>query len=215
MNQEPRTVLQVLRALVPERPLQGHEATGIAERQAARLLVIFNQVEPPVDVGLVAELPRIEVRVVPSQSIGSGLSGLTHWDRAKGRWIVAINREDSRTRRRFSLAHEFKHILDNPYINVLYSRGVTDKESEKRREEMCDYFAACLLMPRPWVKRLWAQGVQDPTGLATVFNVSPAAMERRLREMGLTEQRWTWRARRGDWPGAPIYFRKRALALAA
>jgi Zn-dependent peptidase ImmA (M78 family) len=208
MNQEPRTVLQVLRALVPERPLQEHEATGIAERQAARLLGIFNQVEPSVDVSLIGELPRIEVRVVPSSDIGSGLSGLTHWDRSKGRWCIAINRDDSRTRRRFSLAHEFKHILDNPYINVLYSAADSEKESEMRREDMCDYFAACLLMPRPWVKRLWAQGAQDATVLAATFNVSPAAMDRRLQELGLIEQRRTWRTRR-----APIYFRKTALAL--
>jgi hypothetical protein len=92
MNHEPRTVLQALRALMPGRTLQEHEATGVAERQAGRLLVIFNQVEPPVDVGLIAELPRIEVRVVPSQSIGSGLSGLTHWDRAKGRWVRHCSR---------------------------------------------------------------------------------------------------------------------------
>jgi Zn-dependent peptidase ImmA (M78 family) len=57
---------------------------------------------------------------------------------------------------------------------------------------MCDVFAACLLMPRPWVKRLWAQGVQDLAVLAAVFNVSPAAMDRRLQELGLTEPRGRW-----------------------
>jgi Zn-dependent peptidase ImmA (M78 family) len=212
MNQEPRTVLQVLRALVPERSLQEHEATGIAERQAVRLLDIFNQFEPPVNVGLIAELPRIEVRVMPNQDLGSGLSGLTHWDRSKGRWVVAINRDGSRTRRRFSLAHEFKHILDNPFINVLYSVAGNEKESEKRREDICDFFAACLLMPRPWVKRLWAQGMQDAAVLAAVFNVSPAAMDRRLQELGLTPPRKRYHMRRDSWP---TYFRKSALALAA
>ena len=56
---------------------------------------------------------------------------------------------------------------------------------------MCDYFAACLLMPRPWVKRLWAQGAQDAAVLAATFNVSPAAMNRRLQDLGLVEPRRT------------------------
>jgi hypothetical protein len=201
MNQEPRTVLQTLRALVPERALQDHEATGIAERQATRLLGIFNQQEPPVDVGLIAGLPRTEVRVVPNREIG-GLSGLTQWIRPEGRWLIAINRDDSKTRRRFSLAHEFKHILDNPYINVLYSAS---DDKEKRKEAMCDFFAACLLMPRPWVKRLWASGVQDTDVLAATFVVSPAAMDRRLQELGLIERRQRFRTRRDNWP---TYFRK-------
>lgn len=213
MNQEPRTVLQALRALMPGRTLQEHEATGVAERQATRLLSIFNQVEPPVDVGLIAELPRIEVRVVASQKIGSDLSGLTHWDRSKGRWVVAINRDDSRTRRRFSLAHEFKHIVDNQHIHVLYA-AASEQESDKRREDACDWFAACLLMPRPWVKRLWAQGVQDVAVLAAVFTVSPAAMDRRLRELGLTPQRHNWQMQRGGWPSAPTYFRMSAPTIA-
>lgn len=214
MNHDPTTTLQTLRALVPGRPLEHHEALGLAERQAIRLLDILGQYEPPVDVGLIAELPRIKVQVVPSGNLGNELSGLTHWDRSKGRWVVAINRDDSRTRRRFSLAHEFKHIVDNQHINVLYP-AASEKESQKRREDMCDYFAACLLMPRPWVKRLWTQGIQDVAVLAAVFNVSPAAMDRRLQELGLTQQRRNWRMQRDEWPSAPTYFRTTALFLTA
>ena len=119
MNQDPRTILQSLRALVPARGLQHHEAQGVAERQAMRLLAILEQREPPVDVGLIAELPRIEVRVVPNRDL-AGLSGMTQWLKQQSHWLIAVNRDDSQTRRRFTLGHEFKHILDNPYINVLY-----------------------------------------------------------------------------------------------
>src|SRR5689334_826665 len=170
MNQDPRTILQSLRALVPARGLQHHEAQGVAERQAMRLLVILEQRQPPVDVGLIADLPRIEVRVVPNRDI-AGLSGMTQWLKKQSRWLIAVNRDDSQTRRRFTLGHEFKHILDNPYINVLYPKSEYAKLSaEERAEQMCDYFAACMLMPRPWVKRLWAQGVQDAAVLAATFN---------------------------------------------
>jgi len=78
MNHVPRTILQSLRAFVPARGLQHHEAQGIAERQATRLLSILDQHEPPVDVGLIAELPRMEVRVVRGRDL-AGLSGMTQW----------------------------------------------------------------------------------------------------------------------------------------
>jgi Zn-dependent peptidase ImmA (M78 family) len=212
MNQDPRTVLQRLRALTPARGLQHHEAQGVAERQATRLLVILEQSEPPVDVGLIAELPRIEVRVVPNRDL-AGLSGMSQWLKEQSRWLIAVNRDDAKTRRRFTLGHEFKHIVDNPYINVLYPGVEYARQSaEERAERMCDYFAACLLMPRPWVKRLWAQGVQDAAVLAATFNVSPAAMDRRLQDLGLIEARKRFRG----WTAEPqTYFRKGFVALAA
>lgn len=212
MNQDPKTVLQRLRALTPARGLQHHEAQGVAERQALRLLTILEQREPPVDVGLIAELPRIEVRVVPNRDL-AGLSGMSQWLKEQSRWLIAVNRDDAKTRRRFTLGHEFKHIVDNPFINVLYPRDEYARQSaEDRAERMCDYFAACLLMPRPWVKRLWAQGVQDGAMLAATFNVSPAAMDRRLQDLGLVEARKRFRG----WTSEPqTYFRRGFVALAA
>src|SRR6267378_3886438 len=100
MNKHPSSVIGSLRELMPARVLQDHEATGIAERQATRFLEIYDLTQPSVDVGLISELPRVRVRVEP----GLVDSGLTHWD--KGKWIIGINRNDSPTRRRFTLAHE-------------------------------------------------------------------------------------------------------------
>jgi Zn-dependent peptidase ImmA (M78 family) len=192
MNQDPKTIIREVRSLVPTRALQEHEAKGIAERQATRLLGLLDQHEPPVAVGLIAELPRIEVRVVPNRDL-AGLSGMSQWVRERGRWLIAVNRDDSQTRRRFTLAHEFKHILDNPFIAVLYPKAAYSGRSKKdAAEQMCDFFAACLLMPRPWVKRLWTAGTQDTEALAAVFNVSPAAMDRRLQDLGLVESRQRW-----------------------
>ena len=209
MNQDPKSILQSLRALVPARALQHHEAQGIAERQATRLLAILDQHEPPVDVGLIAELPRIEVRVVAGRDL-AGLSGMSQWLKEHGRWLIAVNRDDSQTRRRFTLGHEFKHIIDNPYINVLYPKSeYAAASAEERAERMCDYFAACLLMPRVWVKRRWAQGVQDPARLAATFNVSPAAMDLRLQQLGLVELRGRWRGQ-----VMRKYFREGPVAIA-
>jgi Zn-dependent peptidase ImmA (M78 family) len=54
-------------------------------------------------------------------------------------------------------------------------------------EQLCDFFAACLLMPRPWVKAMWASGVQDVVALAGHFEVSPQAMQVRLFQLGLMD----------------------------
>ncbi len=218
MDQDPRTILQSLRALVPARPLQHHEAQGIAERQATRLLAILDQRDTPVDVGLIAELPRIEVRVVPNRDI-AGLSGMSQWLKKDSRWLIAVNRDDSQTRRRFTLGHEFKHILDNPYINVLYPKSDYSKDSaDERAERMCDYFSACVLMPRAWVKRAWARGSQNTEALAAVFNVSPAAMDRRLQDLGLIESRQRWRKtlrEAMESPSVRSYFRPGPVIVAA
>ena len=218
MDQDPRTILQSLRALVPARPLQHHEAQGIAERQAMRLLAILDQRDTPVDVGLITELPRIEVRVVPNRDL-AGLSGMSQWLKKESRWLIAVNRDDSQTRRRFTLGHEFKHVLDNPYINVLYPKSEYGRESaEDRAERMCDYFSACVLMPRPWVKRAYTRGNQDTDALAAIFNVSPAAMDRRLQDLGLIESRQRWRTairEAIESPSVRSYFRTAVTVIAA
>lgn len=204
MNKHPSRVIANLRVLMPARALEDHEARGIAERQASRFLEIYDIRGPSVDVALICELPRVRVRVEP----GLVDSGLTHWD--GGKWVIGINRNDAQTRRRFTLGHEFKHILDHPFIHTIYNNE-KGTPSAKRAEQMCDYFAACLLMPRPWVKRLWTSGVQEPAVLAATFAVSPAAMNVRLQQLGLVEPRGRWHGRE-----ARPYFRSApAVALAA
>lgn len=183
----PTGLLGSLRALMPPRALEPHEAAGIAERQALKLLGLLDQHQPAVNVAAIAELPRVEVRVEPKLPI----SGFSQWSR--GRWLIGINQDDAPVRRRFTLAHEFKHVLDHPFIDRAYvdRRG---RPSEARAEAICDYFAACLLMPRPWVKQAWVGGIQDQRALAQLFGVSEAAMALRLRQLGVTTERRRWTA---------------------
>ncbi|WP_457028732.1 ImmA/IrrE family metallo-endopeptidase [Kitasatospora sp. P5_F3] len=161
-----------------------NEARAIAEAQAERLLELFEIKEPSVDVGRIAELPRVDVRIASPLPV----SGLTYWE--KSRWVVAIRRDDSTTRRRFTLAHELKHIIDHPYVDVLYpqtqaSDETTKGQAAKQVEAICDHFAACLLMPAAWVRRYWQQGLREVEVLARLFKVSPAAMTIRLGVLGL------------------------------
>jgi len=188
-----------LRSLVPERALTHIEALHFTELQATRLLNLVAISEPPVPSEVITGLPRIRVeRAFPLSA-----SGATRW--IKGRWVIVLNAGEPAVRQRFSLAHEFKHVLDSPFGQgrLLYpaTPGMT---SEQRVESTCDYFAACLFMPRVWVKRAWCGGTQDPQVLARRFGVSVQAMQIRLLALGLTEQ-----PRRC---GGRVYFRAAPVA---
>jgi len=177
-------LIRELRDLIPIRPLRFAEALRVAEIQAAKMLLLCGVEEAPVRETIITELPKLQVeRIYPL-----GASGFSQW--AKGRWLIALNNGEPPTRQRFSLAHEFKHVLDHPFIKVLYPPEYGLSESQ-RREQACDHFAACLLMPRPWLKRAWGNGAQDVDRLAVLFDVSKSAMDRRLQQIGLTERRTT------------------------
>ena len=176
-----RGIVASLRDLVPIRPLTQVESYGIAELQANKLVALSNIDAPPVPEHIISDLPRFQVeRVVLGDTAGA-----TQW--SHGRWLILLNSREPATRQRFSLAHEFKHVLDNPFVDILYPTE-SGMSAAERRERICDHFAACLLMPRPWVKHLYCDlRVQDATRLAHRFAVSPQAMRYRLNLLGLTE----------------------------
>ena len=169
-----RSVIAVLRSLVPIRLLSTDEAERLAERQADRLLHLAGISEPQVPTELIAELPRITVRLDPQLPV----SGSAQW--VSGRWLISLNAGEPWTRRRFSLMHEFKHVLDHPRVDDLYA-------GEAQAEHLADYFAASVLMPRRFVERLWEDGMRDLAALAFHFGVSQPAMAIRLQYLGLRQ----------------------------
>jgi Zn-dependent peptidase ImmA (M78 family) len=177
------TVLASLRSVVPMRPLNRGEALRVAELQAIKLLEALGAEEPPMPENVIASLPRIQVdRLSPIP-----VSGSAHW--AKGRWVIVLNGAEPLVRQRFSLAHEFKHVLDAPFDSFLYPES-GDVTSHARAEQVADYFAGCLLMPKLWVRRAWTSGrdLQRLPALARRFGVSQAAMQVRLLQMGLVDR---------------------------
>ena len=173
-------LLADLRSLSPQRRLTTLEAYGIAERQATRLLQRSGITTCPVPTEVITELPFVRVatrRLLPA-------SGATRW--VKPRWVILLNDLESPSRQRFSLAHELKHIVDHTHREVA---GALDTPTKHlANERLCDYFAACLLMPRGWVKHAYGSGVQDVVALAERFEVSPQAMQVRLLQLGLVDQ---------------------------
>jgi len=172
-------VINRLRDLMPQRPLGYHEALRLAEQQAWLLLELTETIHPAVPERIITALPRIEVRrLAPFPT-----SGASHW--SEGKWRVAINATEPATRQRFSLAHEFKHIVDHRDVDLLYA-AFPVRERQQMIERVCDYFAGCLLMPRAWVMAAHANGTHHPMDLAQIFAVSPTAMGVRLNQIGLT-----------------------------
>jgi IrrE N-terminal-like domain len=174
------SVLRILRGLVPRRRLTYAESLRIAELQANRLLELFDVQGPLVPSDLISELPRIEIRYLPNLPF----SGSAHWD--GGRWIITLNGDESYVRRRFSLMHEFKHVLDHTTTQYLYGTTGNDNRAAERAERAADHFAACLLMPKRWLKSQWFESGQHVAPLAYRLQVSPRALSVRLWHLGLS-----------------------------
>ena len=70
--------------------------------------------------------------------------------------------------------------------------GTKRSQASDRLESACEYFAACLLMPRVWMKRAYFDdGIQDVPSLARLFGVSWLAMRVRLEQLGFVEREGT------------------------
>jgi Zn-dependent peptidase ImmA (M78 family) len=166
-------VLTEVRLTRPARRLTRLEARRIVERQAAKLLRLREAFEAPIPEEVISHLPRIEVH--RSYSLGS-LSGVCHWE--GNHWRITVNARHALVRQRFTIAHEFAHVLDAPFKRVV---------TPELAEELADYFAASFLMPKRLIKRAWGDGLQDTVALARHFNVSTKAMRWRLNELRLDE----------------------------
>lgn len=170
------------RLMCPRRALAPWEARSIAERQAHKLHTLLNISEPPFPLEAIRSLPRVEVHYVTSPNI----SGAILWQR--GKWRILINRTESPGRQTFSLAHEVKHLIDHPMTGTIY-RDSRFGSADAAAERAADYFAACLVMPRIWLKRcFYDEGFRDPRVLARRFKVSTPAMRYRFDQLGLREK---------------------------
>ena len=179
-NPQMRSVLQSLRALMPARILSYPEALQRAELQASRLLALHEVTAPVVPIEIVSELPR--VRIV--QGFDLPVSGSAHWDGTY--WVISLNASEYDLRRRFSLMHEFKHVLDHPTRHLIQGDHQAKLDGDAMAEKVADYFAACVFMPKAWVKSAFCSHTQNIEKLADLFQVSPRAMSFRLSQLGLT-----------------------------
>lgn len=154
--------------------------------------------KPPVPVERIAKAEGAQVAFEPFEG---ELSGMLYRD-PNGANVIAVNSLNSKTRQRFTIAHELGHLLlhesalqvDRP-ISVRFRDGRSGLAVDQDEID-ANQFAAALLMPREWVltdaDRLLSQQptISDEAlveALAERYSVSRQAMEFRLAHLGL----WT------------------------
>ncbi len=98
---------------------------------------------------------------------------------------ILINRNDSRGRRHYDVAHELFHLLTWDTMPPPRIDSRTPRRGEKRTEELANNFAAALLMPRRSVEECWAEREELPLvdrirAMAARFGVTGPAMKWRL-----------------------------------
>lgn len=168
---KPRSDLQALRSLAPNRPLTWTEEQAVAARQANRLRQRHGLTNTPTfDDDIIVNQPRLRAET----DLFMTMAGSSHW--AGGHWKILVNALDHPYRQRFTLAHEYKHIID-------HGRSINPDFEER----ICDYFAACLLMPKRLVIGAWTRGhvERNIVAMADTFGVSRPAMSYRLSQLGL------------------------------
>lgn len=184
ISKEALDLLARLRAIVPRRPLFGSNAYRVAEVQAHAVRRHLNIASAQIPTDALEALPFLTV----TYRMGFPTSGMA--TRIKEGWIIVIRSDEPQVRQRFSLAHELKHLLDDPLMHLktgaladgLYPATRTATAHE-RTERICDAFAAALLMPRAHIQRDWLDGRTDIASLARRYGVSRAAMDIRLRQL--------------------------------
>lgn len=126
-------------------------------------------------------------------------SGESAWiERIGERFSVVVNSTETAARRRFSAAHELAHYLlhrdlmridgdrMNRHTDKLYGDPVDNPTSPftRQHEIQANRLAAQIVMPAPLVRAKLAEQ-QDIGVLAAEFGVSKAAMEIRIKTLGL------------------------------
>jgi len=170
-------------------------STEKIKREAERLLEAGRVFRAPVPVTALAKLAGATLRVGP---LPEELSGFLLFQDKKA--ILGVNSTHSRTRQRFTVAHEIGHLIlhpDRDHIDrkfPVYFRNEQSSKAEVTAEIEANQFAAELLMPRrifiPVLGRL-SIDIEDQSliaGLAKKFDVSPQALTFRLINLGYVSQ---------------------------
>ena len=147
-----------------------------AERQAASILRHFGIIRPPTPENIVSYLGNVVIEYMDWKALSGACT------RVDGQWILAVNKNHPKPRRRFTLMHEFKHALDG--VNARDYFAKREGPARTFEEFLADHFAVHILMPEAWVRALYPRLKRVDT-TAWRFGVSFQAMKVRLRELGL------------------------------
>lgn len=147
-----------------------------AERQAKGILRHFGILRPPTPENIVSYLGDVTVEYMDWKALSGACT------RVGDKWVLAVNKNHPKSRRRFTLMHEFKHALDG--VDARDYFAARDGAARSFEEYLADNFAVHILMPEEWV-RVWYPRLKGANRMAWQFGVSNQAMKVRLKELGL------------------------------
>lgn len=109
-----------------------------------------------------------------------------------GRYDIRVSVASPKSRQRFSVAHEFAHIILHkiePLTRSIEQRTLFHVQGHRIEEAICNMLAAALLMPRRQVLAILDRESLSVAGIrriAEAFDVSLSAAARRVSELGRT-----------------------------
>ena len=158
------------------------------EELTSNILINNDMFKVPVDVVKIAKLNGITVY---EGDLEKNVSGAIRYNKETENFEILVNKNDTRERKRFTIAHEIGHFFlhkeilmsDEIHIDIMY-RMPNDDEEQKRREKDVDYFAGALLMNKTLLTKMYNES-NTITELSEIFDVSVSAMTVRLDILGL------------------------------
>lgn len=152
------------------------------EELTSNILLDNDMYKIPADILKIARANDIDVY---EGDLDKKISGAIKFDNKTNKFEILLNKNDIKTRQRFTLAHELGHFFlhkeilksDEIHIDIMF-RMPDEKEKE------VDYFAGALLMNKTLLEKIY-QNNKSITELAGIFEVSISAMTVRLDVLGL------------------------------
>jgi Zn-dependent peptidase ImmA (M78 family) len=164
---------------------------SLARRRAQQLLADGGVTEAPVPLERLAELCRATIRYEP---FDGEVSGMVHC-RPGGGGVIGVNSEHSKTRQRFTIAHELGHLLlhadEEFHIDEKRPLALRDEVSSQAidpREIEANQFAAELLMPAALVRESVGTLVEKDAEVTVEEAVEELARAYRVSEIAMTHR---------------------------
>ena len=162
------------------------------ERKIESILKQIQINSPPINLDYILEHFGLKLEQYDFGERGSGVLYIK-----KGEGIIGINLNEKNERKRFTIAHELGHFLlhkknkDQLFVEEYIYRDQDSESGEFKREREANAFAAALLMPKIFLKRMIKKNELDVTHedsidfLAKKFQVSEIAMTYRVTNLKL------------------------------
>lgn len=140
----------------------------------------------PVDVHEIAR--DLGLLVVVDRKMNNDISGkIERSEFAAGGFVITVNGTHSKTRQRFTIAHEIAHFILH---RDLIGDGITDDALYRSTrgddiERQANAYAAAILMPAPLVRKKYREGKLSYADMSSAFDVSYQVAEIRMKELRL------------------------------